>query len=457
MELKQYCFLLYLYLRFKRELYAPRAADTDVRHIMSFRTVASMQQQIGRHARQVGDIVSTQGVAGVVDRVRSRLSTWLKPKASVWDVLPEDVLKADLAHPPSILSLALDDGAPISINWVTGPAGPGSGGHTTLFRIMNYLERQGYSNRLYFYDTYGGDHRYYERITRDHYGVTCPIQKFSSGMRDAHAVMATGWPSAYAIFNSRCKGKRFYFVQDYEPSFYAVGTKSALAENTYRMGFHGITAGRWLAEKLHREFGMAADWFPFGCDTTRYHFDQSSIRRGVAFYARVGTPRRAVELGLLALELFASRHPEVDLHLFGEDLGRLPFRYVNHGVVSPAVLAGIYNKCLAGLSLSLTNVSLVPYEMLACGCIPVVNDAEQNRLVLDNPYIRYAQLSPHALANALHEVVTMPAFDEFAKRAAKSTNAASWDTAGASVDLALRGALAAERSEAFAGSIAARR
>jgi hypothetical protein len=35
-----------------------------------------------------------------------------------------------------------------------------------------------------------------------------------------------------------------------------------------------------------------------------------------------------------------------------------------------------------GLVLSATNMSLVPYEMLAACCIPVVNDAEHNRCVL---------------------------------------------------------------------------
>lgn len=39
----------------------------------------------------------------------------------------------------------------------------------------------------------------------------------------------------------------------------------------------------------------------------------------------------------------------------------------------------------AGLTLSLTTVSLVPLEMLAAGFIPVVNDADHSRIVLANP------------------------------------------------------------------------
>ena len=48
--------------------------------------------------------------------------------------------------------------------------------------------------------------------------------------------------------------------------------------------------------------------------------------------------------------------------------------------------------------LSATNVSLVPHEMLAAGCIPVVNDAEHNRMVLDNAHVAYAPATPFELA-----------------------------------------------------------
>lgn len=407
-------------------------------------TLKGIGAQFDRRGRQLGQIMLHDGLGTLVARARSKLSDWIKPKGFTWHVFPQDVLNADFTRPAEFSVPAVEEGVPITINWIVGPAGPGSGGHTTIFRMVNYLQTIGYENRVYFYDPYGGDQKYYEMIARSSYGVTCRIEKFGAHMPDAHAVVATHWPSAYAMFNVQTAGKRFYFVQDYEPSFYPVGTNSALAESTYRMGFHGLTAGRWLTEKLVAEFGMQSDWFPFGCDTSRYRFNSSSKRNGVAFYARAGTPRRAVELGMLALELFAKRRPDIDLHLFGEDLGKLPFKYMNHGLVSPDKLGEIYNQCFAGLSLSLTNVSLVPHEMLACGCIPVVNDADHNRIVLDNPHVRYAQISPNALADALHAIATMPDFESASKQAAESIRSVSWDKAGAAIDIALRRALAAK-------------
>ena len=149
---------------------------------------------------------------------------------------------------------------------------------------------------------------------------------------------------------------------------------------------------------------MAADPFEFGCDLDVYRLSEAAPpaeRHGVCFFARRSTPRRAFDLGSLALEVFARRHPDVDIHLFGDPVGRLPFPAIDHGVVTPAELADLYSRCVAGLVLSATNVSLVPHEMLAAGCIPVVNDADHNRVVLDNDHVAYAPATPHDLADAL--------------------------------------------------------
>jgi hypothetical protein len=154
-------------------------------------------------------------------------------------------------------------------------------------------------------------------------------------MLNAHAVVATSWPTAYSVFNSHCTGERFYFVQDFEPYFYPAGTLNLLAENTYRMGFHAITAGRWLAHKLSAEFGMSSDSFEFGSDTSCYHRLENSSRRGIVFYARPEVARRGFELGLMAIKIFAARHAEIELHFYGAKMGELPFRFVDHGRVTP--------------------------------------------------------------------------------------------------------------------------
>jgi hypothetical protein len=389
--------------------------------------------ELGRRYRQVRDLWTAEGLQGITDRLRRAAAERFAPKNVVLPVDRVDVLAADLSRPfqpqiPEVVS-----GQSVIINWVMIPQGAGAGGATTVFRIIRYLEAHGYTNRIYFYNVYRADHRYYESIVRSFYKFDGCVASLDEGMQDAHAVVATSWQTAYPVFNSRCAGKRFYFVQDFEPYFYPVGALSLLAENTYRMGFHAITAGRWLSQKLSSEFGMSADSFEFGSDTLHYRRSQNSKRSGVVFYARPEAARRGFELGLMALEVFASRRPEIELHFYGNKMGRLPFPFTDHGRVEPKELNEIYNCCYAGLSLSLTNVSLVAHEMLAAGCIPVVNDAVQNHLVLDNPFVRYAPPDPQALALELEEIVMSRDFESLSRAAAASVRSTTWDDAGGAV------------------------
>jgi glycosyltransferase involved in cell wall biosynthesis len=193
---------------------------------------------------------------------------------------------------------------------------------------------------------------------------------------------------------------------------------------------------------------MAADHFDFGRDL-QYELDASiepAQRTGVCLYSRPDTPRRAFQLAVLAVDLFAERHPDVDIHLFGASPStRLPFRAADHGLRTPEQLNALYNRCVAGLVLSATNVSLVPHEMLAAGCIPVVNDAEHNRIVLDNDQIAYAPATPFELADALCALVERPAAerDSAARAAAASVAGNSWDEAGAAVERIVRGVVEA--------------
>lgn len=401
------------------------------------------QAQVARRWRQLCSTWRTEGVHGVTRRTRQALSAALAPRDMSLPVRDEDVLSADVAKPPTRRSLPRAAGAPLSINWVMTPPARGSGGHTTIFRILNHLEARGHRNRVVFYDVHRGDLRYFAGIVRHYYGFAGPVSDIGEGLPDAHVAFATGWPTAYPLFASPSAGRRCYFVQDFEPDFHAMGCSHVLAENTYRMGFHGITAGSWLTQHLQARYGMSCDSFDFGCDLGAYSHTASSARNGICVYIRPSAPRRASEIGLMAVELFARRRPDVEIHLYGDAVGRRAFDAIDHGHVSPAELNAIYNRSIAGLSLSLTNVSLVPHEMLAAGCIPVVNEAERNRLVLNNPHVRYADLTPHALADALEAVVSDPDRHRLSLEASRSVVSTSWAQAGAKVEAALHRVLGA--------------
>jgi glycosyltransferase involved in cell wall biosynthesis len=316
-----------------------------------------------------------------------------------------------------------------------------------MFRMAAALEAAGHECSVYLYDRHGWEVEQHRRTIRAWWPWLCAeVRDQAAGIEDSNVVIATSWDTAYPVLASPALGARCYFVQDFEPSFYPAGSLALLAEETYRWGFQGVTAGAWLDGLLEREYGMPADHFDFGCDLGLYAGAESGgEREGVCYFCRPSTPRRAHELAIAALELFAARHPETPIHIYGEPPGALPFAAVDHGLLEPRRLGELYRGCVAGLILSATNVSLVPHEMLAAGCIPVVNEAEHNRVVLANEEVAYSRPTPADLAETLSGLVSAPAPERVARAAAATASVAdvSWDRAGRQVEEILIAAVAA--------------
>ncbi len=395
--------------------------------------------------RQTRRLLRAEGCAGIASRLLDRASRWASPYGNErLRVARSDlVAAAEIAASGGKLPppLPLRPGEPLKVAWNCVPPGEGAGGFTTMFRIASSLERAGHECTVYLHDRHGWSLEQHRRTFRAWWpSLQAEIRDAAEGIDDAHAIFATSWETAYPVLASPARGVRFYFVQDLEPLFYAAGSEALLADATYRFGFHGVTPGRWLTQRLEQDYGMAADYFDFGCDLDHYRLQENAERTGVCLYSRPSTPRRAFELAVAALDLFAERHPEVDIHLYGESVRRLPFAAHDHGLLTPDELNALYNRCIAGLALSATNISLVPLEMLAAGCIPVVNDGEQNRAVLDNPEVAYAPATPFDLANALSTVVERPPAERSATaaRAAASAQSSSWLGAGETVERVIR-------------------
>lgn len=345
----------------------------------------------------------------------------------------EDILVADWTQHPYLPS-KIKKSPPYTINWVMSPPGKGSGGHQNIFRFIRFLEQKGHTCRVYLYSAndFPTLKKVSEVLQQSYPKTKASITWYKGELAPADAVFATGWETAYPVFNDNTKARRFYFVQDFEPYFYPLGSEYILAENTYRFNFSGITAGGWLARKLSKEYGMSCDHYDFGADKTLYRLENNQPRKEIFFYARPVTARRGFEMGIMALEKFHKQHPDYTITLAGWDVSeyKIPFPHQNLKSLSLDKLSEVYNKSAAALVMSLTNMSLLPLELLSCGVIPVVTDGENNRQVSDNPFIEYALASPDALAAALHKAVTRKNQPAYAKRAAASVAEINWETAG---------------------------
>ncbi len=327
------------------------------------------------------------------------------------------------------------------VAWIITPPGRTSGGHQNAFRFMNFLEQAGHELTVYLYSP-----AKYPAINVDsirammrqtsafpdlkaEFRIYDPAHGFDNGY---HALFASDWENAYSAYRYEGPAKRFYFAQDFEPAFFAAGSDYVVAENTYRLGFHGFSAGRWLARKLQSDYGMSCDYYDYAVDTTRYRHVNSKPRKEILFYVRPPTPRRATEFGLLALREFHKLRPDVTINLVGWDMSGfdVPFPYVNHSAVDISELNDIYNRCAAGLALSLTNMSLLPIEIMSSGVVPVVNDAANTRGVFDSPHIEYVPMSPRAIAGRIVQILERPDAVEHARAIARSVEETKWSDPG---------------------------
>ena len=343
----------------------------------------------------------------------------------------EDVVKADFVAEPYVAPKKVDK-AKLNIGWVLSPISIGSGGQHTIARFAKSLQERGHNVTFFIYESISQQPAdYSHQLLKEHFDIDVRCLPMSQAEKeDIDVLFATGWETAYPVFNMKNPAHKMYFVQDFEPLFYGMGSKAVLAENTYRFGFYGITAGRWLTKKVGG-YGMKADFFDFGADLDIYRpTGKTSKKKQICFYARPVTERRAFEIGVLTLAKFHQIHPDYNIVLFGWDVSDydIPFPYENRGIVSPVELSSIYHDSQACLVLSLTNASLLPLELLAAGCVPVMNDGENNRLVIgENSDIVYTLDSPIELAKGLDEVVSDPDIEARCQRISKGAESASWD------------------------------
>lgn len=305
---------------------------------------------------------------------------------------------------------AVDRSRRLRVGWVSTPPGLGSGGHTTMFRMLHALEAAGHDCTIFLYDRYGGDVRSHEDIIRRGWPyVRAPVTDVREGISDLDACVATSWPTAHVLARrGQERMRRFYLVQDFEPLFYPSGAEYALAEDTYRFGFRCIAVGHMVANLLKERIGVAADVLEFGCDNDVYRLEPAQPRDGVVFYAKPQASRRGYLLGLLALKELHRRRPEVTIHLVGARDVRVPFPAIDHGVRLPGELCALYNRTLAGVALSFTNISLLADELLACGTVPVVNDSPYARADVQSEHVRWAPPTPSGLADELLGVLDAP-------------------------------------------------
>ena len=304
----------------------------------------------------------------------------------------------------------------LTINWIVrAPIGATSGGYRTIFRLANYLGRRGHRVRVYVERVAHlaelGDAEIRD-YCQQHFGpLALEVVVGHDRVEPADATVATNWPTAFTVARGQWSPFRFYFVQDYEPDFYAEADPyHRRARQTYDLPLQHVCIGGALATRIGELTGRVMERIDFAVDREVFHLRTPPSERPrplrVLFFARPGLARRGFELGIAALERVLADRPGVEVALFGtraEDLPPLPFRHVVLGVLDREEVAREMDRAHVLLTFSLSaNISWVPFEGMAAGCAVVEIDRPAIASMVDSGRTcLLAANSPEAVAAAV--------------------------------------------------------
>ena len=329
-----------------------------------------------------------------------------------------------------------------TVNWFLPYYKHGYGGIQTILRFADFFESaKGIENRFVFYgNANGSEQEINSKISKSYphlsnQKITILKNREMDSVLKSDISIATMWTSAYYLLRfNNTKGK-FYFIQDFEPSFYSASIQSALSEASYRFGFNAIVNTKGLYDSSIRNYSGEAEYFSPTVDKNIFYPDEKIFEAPsnqnpfkIFFYSRVENPRNCLELGFGALERLKNKYGNL-LTIYAAGSNWNPKNYClegkieNLGLLKYEETAALYRKCDAGVIFTLSkHPSYLPFELMACGC-PVLtnyNEAttwflkegfnclitqpsiscviEKIELLMNNPDLR-KQLSLNALAS----------------------------------------------------------
>ena len=259
-----------------------------------------------------------------------------------------------------------------------------SGGHTSILRLGTELSKRGYEvGYVSFAPQSIDDMKKNAEINLANYKGKILGDDITKVKSDV--VFATSWESVY--YSRKMSGYKMYFIQDYEPYFYMFGEAFIIAQKTYELGFHMISLGAWNKHMVEKECSIISpiDVITFPYEGKEYYdkgrnFDEYPNKKefNMAVYVK-DTGKRAPYICQYMVKRLKDDLLKdgitLNVKYYGESTDFKCDGGENIGKLTKAELLELYNNSDFGMVGSLTNISLVPYEMLATG-LPVIEFKE---------------------------------------------------------------------------------
>ena len=292
------------------------------------------------------------------------------------------------------------------------------GGIRTILEVMAYLSREyGTHHTIVLYGEMKVSldeiehriHGVFSGIKFDLINITNKDEVYN--LPGADVSFCTLWTTAYLMLKyNKCKVK-YYFIQDFEPKFYAGGSMYGLIEQTYRFGYFAICNTAGVAEAC-KPYTQQIKYFTPAVDHEIYYPLKTVKNRKpyrIVFYGRPKNSRNGFNLCLKSLAK-VKRHygDDVEIISVGAEYNASSFGVkgiINNLGILPTLedVAELYRSSDIGLVFMFsTHPSYQPLEYMACGCVTVTNENYYNKwLYKDRENVILTAPTVNSVANSI--------------------------------------------------------
>ena len=207
--------------------------------------------------------------------------------------------------------------------------------------------------------------------------VVKPIPYISNiYVRDADLTIATAWPTAYSVNSlSEKKGKKIYFVQDYE-----VWNNELFGKRSYELPMQKIVISEWINKKIKEQINCkdlpivydGIDQVFLECPFIERYFTKNL--KLVMLYHNL--KKKGVQNGIESFQRLKREYPSIELTMFGlVDNPKLCDGIIYVYNPSRTELLNLYRESDVMIFPSLEEGwGLTPLEAMATGCVVVGTD-----------------------------------------------------------------------------------
>lgn len=301
-----------------------------------------------------------------------------------------------------------------------------TGGHTSIVRLGTYLSAYGYDVDYISYTNQNLDEM--RDVIRKNYNLARgECIDYNKIDKDYDVVIATNWVSVY--YAKRLPGYKMYLVQDYEPYFFPQGEEYVLAEQTYKLGFHIVSLGKWNIKEIKKNIDRITgkiDFIDFPYEPREYKYEKRNFEAYknkksyiIAVYTKSNGKRLHNIIEYILKNASSSLRQQgisLDIRFFGMEKGYEVSTGTNLGKLTQSEMSVLFNNADFGMTASLTNISLVPFEMIASG-LPVIE-------IKDGSYDSFmsvdtALLIDYDYKNFVEKFIELISFPDYLKKMSK--------------------------------------